>query len=144
MDSKQKVDTTKHITYAGLKASGYEIDNAKIEKVSISMEDHGCLVYAIVLKGYGWECTFGGVCIGHGYLGASDFDAKGSHGLEAMMRIMNTVGVSRWEDLNGKVVRCAYKAWGDRISIIGNIIDDRWFNQKEFFNDPENYGRGVS
>ena len=46
-----------------------EIKNAKIEHVSITMADHGCLTFYITLNGGGWGCNFGGYCIGNGYLG---------------------------------------------------------------------------
>ena len=111
------------------------IENAKIERVSISMADHGCLTFGLVLKGYGWGCTFGGYCIAHGYLGADEdeFRAENGHGLEAMMRIMDAVGVERWEDLAGKYCRVKSDGWGSVIKIIGNLIDDKWFDMGAFF-----------
>lgn len=99
------------------------------------MDDHGCLCYWIMLEGGRWECGFGGYAIGKGCLGAknSDFKAETGDGLVAMMRIMNVVGVSKWEDLEGKYVRVALPAdsWGSSIHIIGNILDDKWFDQKK-------------
>ena len=107
-----------------------EIKNALIKNVSLSMSDHGCLTYWIVLEFGSYVCSYGGYCIGHGYLGASEFDSS-PKGLVAMMRIMDTVGVSKWEDLKGKYVRI--QRTGNTIDIIGNIIEDKWFNQREFF-----------
>ncbi|MBO7211917.1 MAG: hypothetical protein J6V44_13085 [Methanobrevibacter sp.] len=123
-----------------LEKEGYTIENACIKDVSISMADHGVLTYGITLEGYGWGCVYGGRCIGHGYLGAKKFDGCGN-GLEAMMRIMDIVGVEKWEYLKGKYIRVASKGLGDTIDIIGNIIDDKWFNQREFFSNPESYGK---
>lgn len=117
-------------------ADGYSIENAKITSVSITMEDHGCLCYWIMLEGDVWGCGFGGYAIGKGCLGAKDLDISAANGagLVAMMRIMNVVGVSRWEDLEGQFVRVAMSdSWGDSIHIIGNILNDKWFNQKKFF-----------
>lgn len=111
---------------------GFTIENALIKSVSISMADHGVLTYGITLEGSGWQCVYGGYCIGHGYLGSESFDGSGK-GLEAMMRIMDTVDVEKWEDLAGKYVRVATKGWGNTIEIIGNVLKDKWFNQKEFF-----------
>ena len=110
-----------------------EILNAKITSVSISMADHGCLTFTIFLEGEGWGVGYGGYCIGHGYLGADDFKAKNGKGLEAMMRIMDTVGAEKWEQLPGKYVRVKTNGWGDTVDIIGNLIKDKWFNIKEFF-----------
>ena len=98
------------------------------------MEDHGCLTLSMVLDGGGWGCTYGGYCLGHGYLGASSFDGS-PKGLEYIMRIMDTVGVSKFSELEGKYVRVATKGWGDIIKIIGNVIKDQWFDPEAFFKD---------
>ena len=110
-----------------------KIENAKISKASISMADHGCLTFMIYLEGGGWGCGFGGYCIGHGYLGAKKFTVENGRGLEAMMRIMDTVGVEKWEDLNGNYIRCKTGGLGDSIDEIGNIVEDKWFNIRKFF-----------
>ena len=113
-----------------------EIENAKIEDVSITMADHGCLTFWITLKGNGWVTKYGGYAIGHGYLGSETFESS-SKGLEAMMRIMDTVGVDRWEDLPNHYVRVEYTSLGVPITKIGNIIKDKWFDIKEFFSDKK-------
>ena len=118
-------------------ANGYKIENAKITSVDLSMEDHGCLTFYMGLNGEGWGCNYGGYCLGHGYLGAKKFDGS-AKGLEYIMRIMDTVGVSRMSDLKGKYIRVATKGWGEIIKIIGNIIDDKWFNSEEFFKTENN------
>ena len=110
-----------------------EILNAKITSVSISMADHGCLTFGLCLEGGGWGVTFGGYCIGHGYLGANKFSAESGDGLEAMMRIMDTVGVDRWEDLKDRYIRAEVNSWGSGVTKIGNITKDKWFDIKEFF-----------
>lgn len=68
----------------------------KIINVSLSFADHGCLCAWLSLEGAGWGVGFGGVCLGHGYLGAppSEFTAS-SKGLVAIMRMVDTVGVER-------------------------------------------------
>lgn len=109
-----------------------EILNAKITNVSITMADHGCLTFWVTLDGGGWGVSVGGYCIGHGYLGAENFDSTGL-GLEAMMRIMDTVGVSRWEDLKGQYVRAEVEGLGGTVTKIGNILKDKWFDVDEFF-----------
>lgn len=108
------------------------IKNARIKKVSITMEDHG-LMFFITLDGGGWGVNVGGYCIGNGYLGADKFSAENGSGLVAMMRIMDVVGVSRWEDLEGKYVRVKDALCGSIITTIGNIIEDKWFDMKDFF-----------
>lgn len=116
-----------------------KIENAKITNVSISMADHGCLTFWLTLEGHYWGCGYGGFVIGHGYLGAETFTAENGSGLVAMMKIMDTVGVSHWENLEGKLVRVkAEGTCGTRITTIGNIIEDKWFDIEDFF---ENYGK---
>ena len=110
-----------------------EICNAKITNVSLSMADHGCLTFYVGLNGGGWCCNFGGYCIGHGYLGAKSFSGSGA-GLEVLMRIMDIVGVECWEDLKGQYCRVKTEGWGGTIQAIGNILKDKWFDIKEFYN----------
>lgn len=127
-----------------------EILNAKITSVSISMADHGCLTFWITIKGCGWGCSIGGYSIGHGYLGAHTFQGY-APGTEAMMRIMDTVGVDRWEDLKEKYIRVKTdNGWGSPITKIGNITEDKWFDIDAFFkskakqNDPQSCLKDLS
>lgn len=120
------------ITTDQLIEAGYKIENARITSVDLSMEDHGCLTFDMGLDGGGWGCVYGGYCLGHGYLGAKEFDGC-AEGLEYIMRIMDTVGVSNLSNLNDKYIRVATKGWGSPIRIIGNIIKDKWFDPDEFF-----------
>lgn len=106
--------------------------NAKIKSASLDMGDHGCLTFWIGLDGGSIGCNFGGYCIGKGYVGAKEFEGS-SDGLEAIMRIMDTVEVDRWEDLVGKYVRVVYEGLGASVKCIGNLTKDKWFNIEEFF-----------
>jgi hypothetical protein len=128
----------KNYTYDKLTEAGYTIENALIEKVDLSMADHGFLTLAMTLRGGGWGVVYGGYCLGKGYLGADDdfFDGSAA-GMEYLMRIMDTVGVERFQDLKGKYVRVATKSWGNQVKIIGNIIKDKWFDAETFFVDKK-------
>ena len=119
------------------------IENVKIESVSLTMADHGCLTFWLAVQGNGWGVGIGGYCIGHGFLGADDDEiaAERGEGLEAMMHIMNVVGVEKWEDLKGKYCRVEKGSWGDPINKIGNLIEDRWFDLKEFFTEKQKEGK---
>lgn len=127
----------KKYTQEQLTASGYRIENALITNVDLSMADHGCLTLAMTLEGGGWGVVYGGYCLGKGYLGADDdfFDGSAS-GMEYLMRIMDTVGVEKFQDLKGKYVRVATKCC-DTVKIIGNTIKDKWFDAETFFTDKE-------
>lgn len=78
-----------------LAAEGYKLMNAEITCVSLNFRDHGVLTLDLSLSGGGWGCVYGGYVLGKGYLGAREFKGSAS-GLEAIMRIMDIVGV---EDL---------------------------------------------
>ena len=110
------------------------IKNAKIKNVSLTMADHGCLTLDLALEGDGWGCVFGNYVLGKGFLGSKEFEGS-AKGMEAIMRIMDTIGVERLEDADGKYVRVKLGDWGDSISCIGNIIEDKWFDYKEFFKE---------
>lgn len=115
-----------------------EIENAKITSVSISMEDHGILTFTIFVRGRSWGCSIGQYTNGVGYLGAKEWKGNGS-AIVAMMKIVDTVGVSRWEDLEGKYIRVKLEGCGKSIHCIGNIIDDKWFDLKEFFSADDGH-----
>jgi hypothetical protein len=128
----------KKYTQEKLIEAGYKIENALIENVDLSMADHGCLTLEMTLKGYGWGVVYGGYCLGRGYLGADDHFFLGSaDGMEYLIRIMDTVGVERFQNLKGKYVRVATKDWGSSVKIIGNIIKDQWFDAETFFADKK-------
>lgn len=117
-----------------------KISNAKITGVSISMADHEMLTFWVSVKGWGWGCNVGGYGIGRGYLGAEpdEFTAESGCGLEAMMRIMDAVGVEKWEDLVGKYCRVGHDGPGSTITGIGHIIDeDKWFDISLFFKEKQ-------
>lgn len=66
------------------------------------MEDHGVLTSDLALNGHGWGVCYGGYVLGKGRLGSKDFKGYGS-GMEAIMRIMDTVGVEEYGQMKLKV-----------------------------------------
>ena len=58
-------------------------------------------------------------------------------GLEAIMRIMDVVGVDDLIEMKGKHVRVATKGLGHSVKIIGNFIKDEWFDYESFFEDEK-------
>lgn len=121
------------IEYATLINNGYRIENAQIKSVDLS-NDGGIFSLAMVLEGSGWGVIFGGRVIGKSY---DDEISDSEKGIEYILRIMDVVGVIRFNDMNGKYVRVAFKGWGDSVEIIGNIIENKWFDQKAFFDNKK-------
>ena len=115
---------------------GYRLRNAEIANVSLNMKDHGALTLDLSLSGNGWGVVYGGYCLGRGYLGAKNFVGYAS-GLEAIMRIMDVVGVDDLTEMKGEHVRVALKGIGDSVKIIGNFIRDEWFDYGSFFDDKK-------
>lgn len=114
------------ITEQYLIDNNYKILNAKITSVDLSMEDHGCLTLKLVLEGNGWGCVYGNVALGNGFLGAKVFKGWKHCGAYLMM-LMDTVGVATFNDMLNKYVRVAIGS-DARAKIIGNLIEDKWFN----------------
>lgn len=56
-------------------------------------------------------------------------DQQTAFGMEYIARVLSTVGVQRWEELEGKAVRMAIQ--GNQILGIGNLIEDVWFYPRE-------------
>lgn len=108
-----------------------------IDHVDISMKDYGVAVLQMGLKGSGYGCVYGGYVLGHGHLGAKNFDGSNA-GMESILRIMDVVGVDTFTDIKGKYIRAATKGCGDSLKIIGNILEDKWFDIKSFFDDKRN------
>ena len=108
-------------------------ENAKITDVSLGIGDHCCLTFSIALKGLGWGASFGGYNLT--FFNGTSFEGS-EKGLEALTRIMDVVGVAKWEDIKGRYVRAKQE---DRLVVgIGNIIEDKWFEPREFFKEVEN------
>lgn len=118
--------------------AGYKIRNAKITGVDLSMADHGCLFMFIWVEADHFGAGIGGYCLGHGYLGADDeyFDGT-AKGTESIARIMDVIGVEKFSQIEGKFIRIVDEGLGKPISIFGNIVDDKWFDEKSFFAEEE-------
>jgi hypothetical protein len=108
-------------------------ENAKITDVSLGIGDHCCLTFSITLKGSGWGASFGGYNLA--FFNGTSFEGS-EKGLEALTRIMDVVGVAKWEDIKSHYVRVKQE---NRLVVgIGNIIADKWFEPREFFKEIEN------
>lgn len=117
--------------------AAFQVENAEIHDVSLSFKEHGVLTLNIYLKGEGWGCCFGGYVLGKGYLGANEFKGNAA-GIEALMQIMNVVGVEDLFEMNGRCIRIVTTGGGGQIKAIGNLITDKWFSYEKFFEEVKN------
>lgn len=109
-----------------------KINNAKIVGTRLGRQDHGILTFTVFIESEMFSCGVGGYALDEygGKPGKRKYSAKG---IEAISKILDTVGVDKWEDLLGKYIRFEDNGWGSTITKIGNIIEDKWFDLEEFF-----------
>jgi len=112
------------------------IKNAKITSTMFGREDHGILTFMIFVTFDGCSCGVGGYAVD-----MYDRNLKSrvytSKGLEAIANILTVAGVDAWEKLPGTYIRIKYNGWGSTIDEIGNLMEDKWFNLREFFKGEE-------
>ena len=110
-----------------------EIKNAQITGTMLGREDHGIFTFMIHVKFDNCiGCGIGGYALDY-YNKELDKRVYSAKSLEAVSKILNVVGVDRWEDLKGKYIRIKDNGWGSTIDEIGNLMEDKWFNLREFF-----------
>lgn len=109
-----------------------KILNAKIESVSLCFQNGILTFYLGLAIQDGGGCCFGGYALDE-YDKAEDRRLPISLGLECLEEIMRTVGVSSWENLRDKYLRVVDRGIGESIAVIGNIMEDKWFDIEEFF-----------
>jgi hypothetical protein len=111
----------------------------QIESTSLTREDHGIFTAYLHCKGGSTGVSVGGYCLD---TPVKDEDGKFLHreggkflhregtgyGLDHIIRIMETIGVSRWENLPGKHVVVLFEgtsAWGSTSKGIASLTGDR-------------------
>lgn len=111
-----------------------EIVNAKITSTNLGNEDHGIFSFWLNL-----ELDGGGVGFGGYALDSYDKEKSARVGvamsIDLIKKIMEVVGVEKWEDLKGKHIRVDTEGWGGKALGIGNLMKDKWFYPKEFFEE---------
>lgn len=109
------------------------IKNAIIESTTLGREDRDILTFFINIRFENSTCVgVGGYCL-------DEYDPKTKtrifkpESMEVISEILRVVGVDSWEKLPGKYIRFEDNGWGSTVTKIGNIIDDKWIDFKEFF-----------
>ena len=109
------------------------IKNAIIKSTTLGREDHGIMTFFITIQGEKGTCVaIGGYALDE-YNPNTDTRVFKSESMEIISKILEVVGVDSWEKLPGKYIRFEDSGWGSIVTKIGNIIDDKWIDIKEFF-----------
>lgn len=106
-----------------------EIFNAQIINTFLGIEDHGIMTFSINVKYNSFTQGFGGYSLDT-YVKASDSREGLKFGISAIRKILEVMHVNCWEDLPKKYCRVKYEK-GVLIAI-GNIVDNEWFNIRDF------------
>lgn len=119
-----------------------EIRNAQITSTMLGREDHGIMTFMIFVSFDGCGCGVGGYAI-DGYDREQKTRVFTAKGLEAISKILETVGVDSWEKLPGQYIRVKDNGWGSTIDEIGNLMTEKWFNLRGFFSiEDKTYNKG--
>lgn len=108
------------------------IKNAKIQSTMLGREDHGIMTFMIYINADDSFCGIGGYCLDR-FDSTTKTRVFRAESMEVISKILEVVGVDKWEDLPGKYIRFEDNNWGSTITKIGNIIDDKWFDIKTYF-----------
>lgn len=109
-----------------------DIKNAIIESTMLG-KTRGIMTFIIYIK---FDKS---IKCGVGLYALDEYDKKldkrvcNASSMEVISDILDVVGVKQWEDLPGKYIRIEDNGWGSSITKIGNIIEDKWIDFKEFF-----------
>lgn len=98
-----------------------------ITSTRLGVQEHGIMTAYLTVE---WQK--GGVGVGGFALASYDKDLDrhigSAYGMDHVMRILDTVGVEKWEDLRGKQVIVLFGddgGWGSRSVGIAHITDER-------------------
>lgn len=108
------------------------IKNAIIKSTMLGREDHGIMTFMIFVKFDDMiTCGIGGWALDQydENIETRVFQAKS---MEVISKILEVIGVKTWEELPGKYIRFEDAGRGETITKIGNIIEDKWLDIREF------------
>lgn len=109
-----------------------EIKNAKISSTMLGREDHGIMTFMIYIDACDFTCGVGGYCLDE-FNSATQTRVFRAESMEVISKILEVVGVDKWENLPGKYIRIEYNGLGSTVTKIGNIIEEKWLDLEEFF-----------
>ena len=109
-----------------------EIKNARIEKTQLGYEGRGTFTFVLVLRMDKASVAFGNYPF-DSYDKEKGIRICSEKAGEGIKKLLDVVGVKHWEEMEGQCVRFEDPGIGQRITKIGNIVEDKWFDASEFF-----------
>jgi hypothetical protein len=111
------------------------ITNGKIVRTMLGTEDHGIMSFFVFVEWPGAGCGLGGYCLDSHV--PPDKRAGHGHSYQAIRCILETVGVDAWEKLPGTLIRLEDNGAGSRLTKIGHIMEDRWFDIETYMKEGQ-------
>ncbi len=109
------------------------IKNAQIKSTMLGREDHGILTFYIFVQwDKGTYCGIGGYALDE-YDPTTQKRVFRTESMEVISKILDVVGVDSWEKLPKTYIRIKDNGLGSTIDEIGNLMEDKWLNLREFF-----------
>ena len=109
-----------------------KIKNAKIRSTMLGRENHVFMRFLFYISAVGFDCGIGGYWLDE-FNSATQTRVFRAESMEAISKVLEVVGVDKWEDLPGKYIRFEDNGWGSKVTKIGNIIEEKWLNLEELF-----------
>lgn len=115
-----------------------ETYNAKIKSADFGYCEHGFLTFEIWLDApSGKYYRFADYALDEPVIRNGKRERiPTQEGFKCLTAIMQTVGVSHWNELKGKYVRIKVDEQNSmfcNISVIGNLMEEKWFNIEAFW-----------
>ena len=104
------------------------IENARIKSSFLGI-DHGQLTAYLQIEWDGLNCSFGGYILDE-YCEQEQIRKGHAFGSIFIRSVLDTLEVESWEKLPGTYLRTVDIGSSERISRIGHIIKDKWFDPK--------------
>jgi hypothetical protein len=133
----------KKLTQVELQQKGYQFQNAEVSSIDTIIADDGTLRTYLILSGNGWRINYGGYAVGITNQSATEFQAT-AKGTELILRLLTLIGARSTTELVGKYIRVAVLPEVGEVKIIGNIIEDKWFDIEDFFKPEEKVSESDS
>ncbi len=105
-----------------------EMKNAVIRSTTLGVEDHGILTFFLHLDYDGSGQGFGGYGLDEPVHENGTFKGRRgtAYGCEAIRRVLEVLGVERWEKLPG--TPCRVVAEHTKVNRIGHYLKDQWLD----------------